>query len=402
MTVSSAINGTAAATASPERRLRTAAPQSGFAPWKDPAKKPIIRFENVTKRFGDFVAVDNITLDIYEREFFALLGPSGCGKTTLLRMLAGFEKPTEGRVLVDGEDITALPPYERKNINMMFQSYALFPHMTVERNVGFGLRQEGMPADQIKKRVDEAMSLVELGKFAHRKPHQLSGGQQQRVALARAIAKKPRIMLLDEPLGALDKKLRNQAQFELMRIQETTGTTFVIVTHDQEEAMTVASRIAVMNHGKLEQVSTPGDIYEAPQSRYVAQFIGEVNIMEGKVVALPGDGTVEITPASGDGRIFKAGACEGLSVGQQVWLSVRPEKFRISLDAPQSPVNVVKGRVDDVGYLGSISHYHVHTEAGNRVTALRANSSHSVERPISWDDTVWLEWPVDAGVVLKA
>jgi putrescine transport system ATP-binding protein len=402
MTVSSAINGTAAATASPERRLRTAAPQSGFAPWKDPAKKPIIRFENVTKRFGDFVAVDNITLDIYEREFFALLGPSGCGKTTLLRMLAGFEKPTEGRVLVDGEDITALPPYERKNINMMFQSYALFPHMTVERNVGFGLRQEGMPADQIKKRVDEAMSLVELGKFAHRKPHQLSGGQQQRVALARAIAKKPRIMLLDEPLGALDKKLRNQAQFELMRIQEQTGTTFVIVTHDQEEAMTVASRIAVMNHGKLEQVSTPGDIYEAPQSRYVAQFIGEVNIMEGKVVALPGDGTVEITPASGDGRIFKAGACDGLSVGQQVWLSVRPEKFRISLDPPQSPVNVVKGRVDDVGYLGSISHYHVHTEAGNRVTALRANSSHSVERAISWDDTVWLEWPVDAGVVLKA
>jgi putrescine transport system ATP-binding protein len=402
MTVSSAINATAAAAASPERRLRTAAPQSGFAPWKDPAKKPIIRFENVTKRFGDFVAVDNITLDIYEREFFALLGPSGCGKTTLLRMLAGFEKPTLGRVLVDGEDITALPPYERKNINMMFQSYALFPHMTVERNVGFGLRQEGMPADQIKKRVDEAMSLVELGKFAHRKPHQLSGGQQQRVALARAIAKKPRIMLLDEPLGALDKKLRNQAQFELMRIQEQTGTTFVIVTHDQEEAMTVASRIAVMNHGKLEQVSTPGDIYEAPQSRYVAQFIGEVNIMEGKVVALPGDGTVEITPASGDGRIFKAGACDGLSVGQQVWLSVRPEKFRISLDAPQSPVNVVKGRVDDVGYLGSISHYHVHTEAGNRVTALRANSSHSVERPISWDDTVWLEWPVDAGVVLKA
>jgi putrescine transport system ATP-binding protein len=403
MTVSPAINGTAAGSAPNERRLlRTAAPQSGFAPWKDPAKKPIIRFENVTKKFGDFVAVDNITLDIYEREFFALLGPSGCGKTTLLRMLAGFEKPTEGRVIVEGQDITDLAPYERPNINMMFQSYALFPHMTVERNVGFGLRQEGMPADQIKQRVDEAMTLVELGKFAHRKPHQLSGGQQQRVALARAIAKKPRIMLLDEPLGALDKKLRNQAQFELMRIQEQTGTTFVIVTHDQEEAMTVASRIAVMNHGKLEQVSTPGEIYEAPQSRYVAQFIGDVNIMEGRVVSLPGDGTVEITPASGDGRIFKAGACEGLSVGQQVWLSVRPEKFRIGLDQPQSAINVVKGRVDDVGYLGSISHYHVHTEAGNRVTALRANSSHSVERTISWDDTVWLEWPADAGVVLKA
>ncbi len=285
-------------------------------------------------------------------------------------MLAGFEKPTEGRVIVDGQDITALPPYERKNINMMFQSYALFPHMTVERNVGFGLRQEGMPEDQIKERVNEAMALVELGKFAHRKPHQLSGGQQQRVALARAIAKKPRIMLLDEPLGALDKKLRNQAQFELMRIQEQTGTTFVIVTHDQEEAMTVASRIAVMNQGRLEQVSTPGEIYESPQSRYVAQFIGDVNIMEGKVVALSGDGTVDLTPASGDGRIFKAAACEGLAVGQQVWLSVRPEKFRISLDQPQSAVNVVKGRVDDVGYLGSISHYHVHTEAGNRVDGI--------------------------------
>ncbi len=403
MTASPPINGTAAGTSPAERRLlRTAAPQSGFAPWKDPAKKPIIRFENVTKRFGDFVAVDNITLDIYEREFFALLGPSGCGKTTLLRMLAGFEKPTEGRVIVEGKDITDLAPYERSNINMMFQSYALFPHMTVERNVGFGLRQEGMPEDQIKARVNEAMAMVELGKFAHRKPHQLSGGQQQRVALARAIAKKPKLMLLDEPLGALDKKLRNQAQFELMRIQEQTGTTFVIVTHDQEEAMTVASRIAVMNQGRLEQVSTPGEIYEAPQSRYVAQFIGDVNIMEGRVVSLPGDGTVEITPASGDGRIFKAGATDGLSVGQQVWLSVRPEKFRISLEQPQSNVNVVKGRVDDVGYLGSISHYHVHTEAGNRVTALRANSSHSVERTISWDDTVWLEWPAESAVVLKA
>ncbi|OYW56430.1 MAG: polyamine ABC transporter ATP-binding protein [Hyphomicrobium sp. 32-62-53] len=403
MTASPTINGPAAGASPAERRLlRTAAPQSGFAPWKDPSKQPIIRFENVTKRFGDFVAVDNITLDIYEREFFALLGPSGCGKTTLLRMLAGFEKPTEGRVIVEGKDITDLAPYERSNINMMFQSYALFPHMTVERNVGFGLRQEGMPEDQIKARVNEAMSLVELGKFAHRKPHQLSGGQQQRVALARAIAKKPKLMLLDEPLGALDKKLRNQAQFELMRIQEQTGTTFVIVTHDQEEAMTVASRIAVMNQGRLEQVSTPGEIYESPQSRYVAQFIGDVNIMEGKVVSLPGDGTVEITPASGDGRIFKAGACEGLFVGQQVWLSVRPEKFRISLDPPQSNVNVVKGRVDDVGYLGSISHYHVHTEAGNRVTALRANSSHNVERAISWDDTVWLEWPAESAVVLKA
>lgn len=400
MTVSSAINGTAASTGPSERRLRTAAPQSGFAPWKDPAKQPIIRFENVTKRFGDFVAVNNVTLDIYEREFFALLGPSGCGKTTLLRMLAGFETPTEGRILVEGKDVTGLAPYERSNTNMMFQSYALFPHMTVERNIGFGLRQEGMPADQIKQRVDEAIALVELGKFTHRKPHQLSGGQQQRVALARAIAKKPRIMLLDEPLGALDKKLRNQAQFELMRIQEQTGTTFVIVTHDQEEAMTVASRIAVMNHGELMQVSTPGEIYEAPNSRYVAQFIGEVNILEGRVAAVNADKTVDIE-GTAPGTRFRAPNCDGLSAGQQIWLSIRPEKIKISLEQPANSINTLTGRVDDVGYLGSISHYHVHTQAG-RLTALRANASHSVERPISWDDTVWMEWPADAGVILKA
>jgi len=389
MTVTSTING-----------KRTAAPQSSFTPWKDPNAHPIVRFENVTKRFGNFVAVDNITLDIYEREFFALLGPSGCGKTTLLRMLAGFETPTEGRILVEGKDITTLAPYERQNINMMFQSYALFPHMTVERNIGFGLRQEGMPADQIAERVNEAIQLVELGQFANRKPHQLSGGQQQRVALARAIAKKPRIMLLDEPLGALDKRLRNQAQFELMRIQEKTGTTFIIVTHDQEEAMTVASRIAVMNHGVLMQVSIPGDIYESPNSRYVAEFIGEVNILEGRVVGIS-DGIVELEPPAG-GRHFKATAIDGLTVGQQVWLSVRPEKLRVSLDQPAGGVNMVKGRVDDIGYLGSISHYHVQTEAGNRVTALRANASHTVERSISWDDNVWLEWPIDAGIVLTA
>ena len=258
-------SGAAASRAGP----RTAAPQSGFAPWKDPAKSPIVRFDNVTKRFGDFVAVKNLTLDIYEREFFALLGPSGCGKSTLLRMLAGFEKPTEGRIFVAGNDITDLAPYERP-VNMMFQSYALFPHMTVERNIGFGLRQEGMAKGDIEVRVAEAMAMVQLEKFATRKPQQLSGGQQQRVALARAIAKKPSIMLLDEPLGALDKRLRQSAQFELMRIQETTGTTFIIVTHDQEEAMTVASRIAVMDKGEMIQVATPGDIYESPKSRYVA------------------------------------------------------------------------------------------------------------------------------------
>jgi len=375
---------------------RTAAPQSGFAPWKDPAKSPIVRFDNVTKTFDDFAAVKAVTLDIYEREFFALLGPSGCGKSTLLRMLAGFERPTEGRTIVAGQDITALPPYERP-VNMMFQSYALFPHMTVEGNIGFGLRQEGMAKGKIADRVDEAMAMLELRPFAKRKPNQLSGGQQQRVALARAIAKKPRIVLLDEPLGALDKKLRQQAQFELMRIQETTGTTFIIVTHDQEEAMTVASRIAVMDKGELVQVATPGDIYENPRTRYIAGFIGDVNIFEGRVSAVS-DGCIEID--ANDGYKFKTRSAEPVTVGQQVWLALRPEKMRIAHDQPASAVNAIPGRVEDIGYLGSISHYHVRTAAGQRVTALRANAAHAVERTINWEDDVWLDWPVDAGVVL--
>ena len=391
MTVANAANTQTAQRAGP----RTAAPQSGFSPWNDPSKKPIVRFDNVTKRFGDFVAVNNCTLDIYEREFFALLGPSGCGKSTLLRMLGGFEMPTEGRVFANGADITELPPYERA-VNMMFQSYALFPHMTVEGNIGFGLKQEGMAKDKIADRVDEAMGMLELKPFAKRKPSQLSGGQQQRVALARAIAKKPSIVLLDEPLGALDKRLRQQAQFELMHIQETTGTTFIIVTHDQEEAMTVASRIAVMDKGELVQVATPGEIYESPKTKYVAGFIGDVNIFECKVTGVA-DGLVDL---EWNGHRFKTRAAEPVSVGQQVWLALRPEKLRISHDKPASEINAIPGKVDDVGYLGSISHYHVRTEGAQRVTALRANASHTVGRAISWEDDVWLEWPVDAGILL--
>ncbi|MFT3730560.1 MAG: ABC transporter ATP-binding protein [Hyphomicrobium sp.] len=375
---------------------RTAAPQSGFAPWKNPDLPPIVRFEGIVKRFDDFVAVNNVTLDIYEKEFFALLGPSGCGKSTLLRMLAGFERPTEGKLIVAGQDITELPPYERP-VNMMFQSYALFPHMTVEQNIGFGLRQEGMPKDKIAERVDEAMGMLELRQFAKRKPNQLSGGQQQRVALARAIAKKPRIVLLDEPLGALDKKLRQQAQFELMRIQETTGTTFIIVTHDQEEAMTVASRIAVMEKGVLVQVATPGDIYENPRTRYIAGFIGDVNVFDGTVSKVA-DGCIEVDTA--EGHKFKTKSAESVSVGQKVGLALRPEKIRIAIDKPASDINAIPGKVEDIGYLGSISHYHVRTANGQRVTALRANAAHTVECAITWEDNVWLDWPVDAGVVL--
>jgi putrescine transport system ATP-binding protein len=312
-------------------------------------------------------------------------------------MLAGFEKPTSGRILVAGQDITDLQPYDRP-VNMMFQSYALFPHMTVEQNIGFGLKQDGMPKDEMAARVQETMGLLELGKFGKRKPHQLSGGQQQRVALARAIAKKPRIVLLDEPLGALDKRLRQTAQFELMGIQERTGTTFIIVTHDQEEAMTVSSRIAVMDHGEFVQIATPGDIYEAPNSRYVANFIGDVNLFEGKVVKIDG-GFAEIDWGSGLAR-FKAVAPEGCTGDQQVWLALRPEKIHISLEKPEDASNAVPGKVVDVGYLGSISHYHVELANGQRIKALRTNSSRLVDHPISWEDKVWLEWPPETGIVL--
>ncbi len=257
---------------------------SVFAPWTDPQAKPLIQFKGVTKRFGDFTAIDDLTQDIYEKEFFALLGPSGCGKTTLMRMLAGFETPTEGQILLAGKDIGHIPPNKRA-VNMMFQSYALFPHLTVADNIAFGLRREKKSKDQIETRVQEMLRLTRLERFAARKPHQISGGQRQRVALARSLAKAPRLLLLDEPLGALDRKLREETQFELMDIQEKTGTTFIIVTHDQEEAMTVASRVAVMNEGKIVQVATPDVIYEAPNSVYVADFIGDVNLIRGTAKA---------------------------------------------------------------------------------------------------------------------
>ncbi|MBV7395543.1 ABC transporter ATP-binding protein [Mameliella sp. DP3N28-2] len=263
-----------------------------FAPWTDPQAKPLIQFKNVTKRFGDFTAIDNLTQDIYEREFFALLGPSGCGKTTLMRMLAGFEEPTEGQILLGGVDIGHVPPNKRA-VNMMFQSYALFPHLSVYDNIAFGLRREKKPKDEIHDRVKEMLRLTRLDRFAQRKPHQISGGQRQRVALARSLAKAPKLLLLDEPLGALDKKLREETQFELMDIQEKTGTTFIIVTHDQEEAMTVASRVAVMDEGRIVQVATPDVIYEAPNSVYVADFIGDVNLIRGTAKARPDEAPVD-------------------------------------------------------------------------------------------------------------
>ncbi len=372
-----------------------------FSPWDNPDAVPFIRFENVTKRFGDFVAVNNLTLDIYEREFFSLLGPSGCGKTTLMRMLAGFEEPTEGRILLQGKDISGVPPYKRPT-NMMFQSYALFPHMSVEKNVAFGLEQDGLPKADIVARVEEMLRLVKLTEFAKRKPSQLSGGQRQRVALARSLAKRPKVLLLDEPLGALDKKLREETQFELMDIQTNLGLTFLIVTHDQEEAMTVADRIAVMDKGIVVQVATPAEIYEAPNSRYVADFIGDINIFDANVVANASDiGRPGLVTLDCDGlKVAVEQECAA-AAGSQVAFAIRPEKVRISLDQPaDSSINSAYGDVWDIGYLGDFSVFIVKLADGRVIRAAQANVSRLVDRPITFGDMVWLNWKPDSGLVL--
>ena len=372
-----------------------------FSPWTDPASAPFIRFENVTKRFGDFVAVDNLTLDIYEREFFSLLGPSGCGKTTLMRMLAGFEEPTEGRILLQGKDISGVPPYKRPT-NMMFQSYALFPHMSVEKNIAFGLEQDGLPKAEIKTRVEELLQMVKLEQFAKRKPNQLSGGQRQRVALARSLAKRPKVLLLDEPLGALDKKLREETQFELMDIQTKLGLTFLIVTHDQEEAMTVSDRIAVMDKGMVVQVATPAEIYEAPNSRYVADFIGDINIFEAEITSNTAvDGKPSTVLLDCDGlKVAVEQDCATIA-GNKVAFAVRPEKVRISLDQPDdTSINVAHGEVWDIGYLGDFSVFIVQMADGRTMRAAQANVSRLVDRPITFGDMVWLNWKADSGLVL--
>jgi len=354
-----------------------------------------VRFEEVSKRFGAFTAVDRLSLDIREGEFFALLGPSGCGKTTLLRMLAGFETPSAGGILLDGSDISAVPPY-RRPVNTVFQSYALFPHLTVAGNVAFGLKQERLPRTEIDARVRDALALVKLDEFGQRKPDQLSGGQRQRVALARALVKRPLVFLLDEPLAALDKKLREDTQFELMDLQTKLGLTFIIVTHDQEEAMTMADRIGVMNQGHLVQVATPTQLYEQPNSRWVADFIGDVNLMEGRVVeSTPGSVIVETR----SGRFRSAGKTE--LDGATVWLALRPEKLRITSAPPQQPDgNSVAGTVSDIGYLGDISVYKVRLDSGQTIKASMANLTRMLDRPIASDARVWLSWAPDAGVLL--
>src|ERR1700684_3211193 len=341
-------------------------------PWNDPAARPYVEIERVTKSFGDFKAVDDVSLKIYKGEIFCLLGASGCGKTTLLRMLGGFETPTSGKILIDGEDMTGIPPYERP-VNMMFQSYALFPHMNVEQNVAFGLKQDRLPKHEIQERVATMLDLVKMGEFAKRKPHQLSGGQRQRVALARSLVKRPKLLLLDEPLGALDKKLREHTQFELISLQDKLGVTFIVVTHDQEEAMTLASRIGVMDHGEIVQAGTPSEIYEFPSSKFVADFVGSVNIFEGKLLEDEPE-YVRIGSEELGATIYVS---HGISAAPEavVWAAVRPEKIFMSISPPRNdgsdgaPAtdNVVRGTVQDIAYLGDLSIYLVKLSTGKVV-----------------------------------
>jgi putrescine transport system ATP-binding protein len=354
-------------------------------------KQPLVRFEAVTKRFGSVVAVEALSLDIGHDEFFALLGPSGCGKTTLLRMLAGFETPTEGRIILDGEDIAPVQPH-RRPVNMMFQSYALFPHLTVEGNIGFGLRQENVARAEISDRVAQMLALVRLQGFGGRRIDQLSGGERQRVALARSLIKRPRVLLLDEPLAALDKKLRGETQFELMELQRKLGTTFVIVTHDQEEAMIVADRIAVMDRGHLMQVASPAEIYERPNSRWVAGFIGEATMIEGR---LGPDGTID--SAFGRMRTVETGKARP---GDTVWLALRPEKVAITAERPKSDVNAVSGTVSEIGYRGDMSIYKVLLSDRSVMKVALTNVSARGGAFFSPNDIVWLSWASEAGVVL--
>ncbi len=378
--------------AAPARR------QAALEPWKDPQAQPFLRIRNVTKTFGSTYACDDVTLDIYRGEFFALLGGSGSGKSTLLRVLAGFEQPDRGSVEIDGVDVTALPPYERP-VNMMFQSYALFPHLSVAENIAFGLRQQRMPRASIDERVGAMLELVKLNGFEHRRPDQLSGGQKQRVALARALAKQPKLLLLDEPLGALDRRLREHTQFELVNIQDQIGTTFVMVTHDQEEAMTMASRVAVMDAGRVVQVSTPAALYEYPGTRFVAEFIGAVNLVEGRVATQRGHLTLVQSGALG--VELEAAYNLPLPQGTQVAVAVRPEKVDITPERPHA-ANVIRGKVVEIAYLGDVSLYHFETPSGQILRAQETHAARSADPHWDWGDELWLSWAAESCVLLTS
>jgi len=361
--------------------------------------KPLVEIREVSKQFDGVTAVDRVSLDILRGELFAILGSSGCGKTTLLRLLAGFEQPTSGRILIDGADMTGVPPYERP-VNLMFQSYALFPHMTVAQNIAYGLKKERVPAAQIRERVAEMLALVKLGPLAGRKPEKLSGGEQQRVALARALVKRPKLLLLDEPLAALDKKLREHTQFELANLQYQLGTTFVVVTHDQSEAMTLASRIAVMAEGRIAQVGTPGEVYEFPANRYVASFVGNINLIDGRVTGISA-GRLSLRCDALDVELTVE-SDEAVGTNSQISVAVRPEKITISRDAPEAKDrNVIKGTVWDLAYFGDQSLYRVRLKSGAVLQVSAQNLRRSAKLTVEWDDEVYLSWEIASTILLR-